>query len=466
MSDWLLKGEPKAVQVEALRRANGKRGFAFFMDMGLGKTAATYADYLTWQREGDADCMVVVCPHTLRGTWKEQAIEWGITEDHEIYIWPATPENLDRRNSPFVWIFNYESLSVGRALGVQAIEVLTESKQVFLVVDESISIKKHNAKRTVAIINFAKDCAAVRLLSGEPVSQGPHDLWAQFRAMGWEGNYFGFRNRYCRMGGFKGKSVIGAQNEDQLNRLINQWGFRARKKDWGLDIPVSFLTRHYEMDAGQLACYRDMEDEFMILLEDDAVTAEMVITQMLRLQQISSGFVGTDSGDVREVTRTHPKARAIDELIEENSRLKPIVFTYFKPSTAMLVERMEKHNFIRIIGGMSGDEIEKEKRRFNNDDTVGGAICQTQVGMYGHTLLGTEARPADTMIYYENSYDLNARLQSLDRNNRWGQTAESLNCIDLIGTEIEARAIKALVRKEDVARSVVDGIKNVQRTST
>src|SRR3990172_5584962 len=83
---WPLAVKPYAVQVKALEKSCGKRGYAFFMEMGLGKTAVVLAAYLSLRSAGLVDRMLVICPNSLKNTWMQEAIKMGAKVD--MIVWP------------------------------------------------------------------------------------------------------------------------------------------------------------------------------------------------------------------------------------------------------------------------------------------------------------------------------------------------------------------------------------------
>jgi hypothetical protein len=99
-----------------------------------------------------------------------------------------------------------------------------------LVLDESIQIKTYDSQQTKAALKLAQLFQYKRILSGKPQTQGPHDLWAQMKAIGaMNTNYFPFKTTFCKMGGFKGKKVVGAQNEELLADIQKRLdGFAAQ----------------------------------------------------------------------------------------------------------------------------------------------------------------------------------------------------------------------------------------------
>lgn len=459
--NWPLKGEPYEVQTRALEKsAHAPHGFAYFMEMGLGKTAVTLAEFLDLKLKGLADILIVVCPHSLLSNWSREVDDWtcnGLT----VSLWP-------KKEEADVYILNYEAFAVGGATGTKFVSDLCAKHKVYLALDESTQIKNNGSVRTRALLSLARDSAFTRILSGAPMVQGPQDLWSQLKFIGQlRGvNYYQFRNRYCRMGGFKGKQILGPNTEriGELHGILNDCSFRAKKKDW-LDIPNKLYSmRPVKLSPQYAAAYKQMAQELCMFLESgNEVTAPMAVTLMLKLQQISSGFIIDDEGNTTRIAGPNAKLNELLSIIDTELDTKVIIPLYFQESQAILIEAMEKHNipFAKILSKMTPEEIEHEKLRFNKDDTVKVALAQTSSQKYGHTLLGSAQVPCHTTIFYENTFSLDDRLQMEDRNHRIGQRFP-VNIIDLNCSPIEAKAITALQRKENVAKVIVDAIRTIR----
>lgn len=460
---WHLKHEPYEVQARALQMSAGKAGFAYFMEMGLGKTATLIADFLREKEAGQVDALVVVAPNSLLGNWASEVNYWPKDEHKlKVSVWP-NKEPAD------VYVLNYEAFSVGGATGIGFVAGLLDKHQgrVMLSLDESTQIKNYQSGRSKALLSLARSSNMQRLLSGAPLIQGPQDLWAQLKFIGalYKVNFFQFRNRYCQLGGYMGKQIVGPNKENaaELSALISTCAFRAKKADW-LDLPEkTYYTRPVKLSAPFLRTYKDMASELLLVMGDSEVSADMAITLMLKLQQISSGFVIDDEGVTHRIDGPNAKLNELLQIIDTEVDTKVVVPVYFRESQAILTEAFDKAGikYARIVGGMTKEEIESEKKRFNEDASVRVVIAQTSSQKYGHTLLGTAEVPCHTTIFYENTFSLDDRLQMEDRNHRIGQK-HGVNCIDLTCSPIEQKAVNALQAKESVAEVIVDAIRNTK----
>src|SRR4029450_10923048 len=164
------------VQKAALHAAVNKKGFAYWMEMGLGKTLTALAEFSLLVHDGEVTRMVVVCPNSFKGGWVAEIIKQGGDVDPWIYESGADNERFLRRafNKPPVLIVNYEAI---RRAGTQAyIMRFIAGRKCMIVFDESIQRKNHKADKTKAAIELAKTFQYARILSGKPMTQGPHDL--------------------------------------------------------------------------------------------------------------------------------------------------------------------------------------------------------------------------------------------------------------------------------------------------
>lgn len=457
--NWLINHEPYEVQSRALQLTDhNPEGFAYFMEMGLGKTAVTIAEFMRLRDRGLVDKLVIVVPHSLMGNWAKEVRNWTKGKgDLDCTIWPKQEENL-------AYVLNYEAFAVGNAKGVGFVRNLCDGHRVMLVLDESTQIKNQGSVRTRALLSLARDAKFTRILSGAPMVQGPQDLWAQLKFIGeMRGtNYFQYRNRYCTMGGHMGKQIIGANHDriGEVQQVLAACAFRAKKSDW-LDLPAKTpYIRDVTLSPKYAAAYKTMQRDLMMTVGDQEVTAPMAITLMLKLQQISSGFMLDDMGNPMFLEGANAKLNELISIIDTELDTKVIVPVYFQESQRLLQEAFTKNGikFAKILSQMSPEEIEHEKSLFNEDPEYKVALAQTSSQKYGHTLLGTENVPCFTTIFYENTFSLDDRLQMEDRNHRIGQRF-SVNIIDLSCSPIEKRVLEALQKKQSLAEVIVDAIR-------
>lgn len=469
------------VQKTALVEAGDKPGFAFFLEQGLGKTRTVLYEFESKVNRGLADVLVIVCPRSLRGAWRDEAIEIGLP--YPIVLMENEKKTRQALNDtgrqPTILVLHYEQvLTHGSAIMTALLE---RRKKVYIALDESVRIKKHssvigdklyllaNAKdriqrgRKKELIDVVTRAPAAfkRVLSGTPAPQGAHDLWNQFRFLGQMDRvpYFAWRSLYCRMGGYMGKKILGTQNLDLMRERTGWFAFRAKKVDW-TDLPekIQMPPREVEMMPAQRQAYLEIMHDFVLEFgPDDYLTVEMAITVKNKLQQIASGWVFDNEKNVREIVplEDNPKLQEARVIIEELDS-KILVFYYFRATRGYLEQLAAQmgvgHVFLE--SGLKDAEFDARKFAFNNDDSIKVAFCQTDAVKEGHTLLGTEAQPCHTTLFIENSYSLYSRAQAEDRNHRHGQR-NVVTYHDIVTSKEDKEIIKALQRKASMQEAVL-----------
>jgi SNF2 family DNA or RNA helicase len=454
-----------SVQKTALQAAKGKYGFAYFMEMGLGKTLTALTEFMELVAAKEATRLVVICPNSFKSGWADEIKKHNM--DFHFHIFESGDDHATKTfletdfNRPPVLIINYEAIRSHYTQSV--IEFFTKKRNCMLVLDESIQIKTFDSLQTKAALKICTSFRYRRVMSGKPQTQGPHDLWAQLKAIdAMQSNYFPFKTTFCRMGGFKGKKVIGAQNEELLAAKVGSHIFWATKKEW-TDLPSKlYTTRQYELGPVLEKHYKEMEDGFVTWLsETEYVSVEAFITKYIKLAQIQSGFIITEQGNVVELVspEQNPRFKLVRDVMDETQ--SKIVVPYVHRYTRQILERVLKDfNPVTLHGGMKPSAIQSVKDTFNNDARYRAILVQIRAGKYGHTLLGGIGKDScSTMVFAENSYSLDDRSQIEDRIHRHGQVAESCLYVDLWGTELDRRVAKALQDKEDMAQAVFSHFK-------
>jgi SNF2 family DNA or RNA helicase len=459
------------VQLAALDFARDKPGVGWFLEQGLGKTLCALAEFSWYQQLEEASRMIVVCPNTFKQGWVDEIEKHGFHFNIHVFRSSKKKEaqiffgqRVTPFNKPWVLIINYEALRMPAVLKVVA--TWAGMGKTYLAIDESIQIKSHKAAQTRAVHKLAPLCAFVRLLTGRPQTQGPHDLWGQLRAIGLytDRNFYAFRGAFCVMGGWQDKEVIRAKNTEILAEAMAPFVFQAKKSAWLPELPrKDYTIRDYAMSTEQLAQYNQMEQQFLLYLEHNVVTVDVAIAKYAKLAQIQTGFIYDEQGYIHELVKPaeNPRLNLLRQLLEEEVAGKCCVVYRHRAVLDVLAKALNAYCGAWIKGGMKPEEIEQQKARFNKDPFCRVILLQADAAKYGHTLLGGPG-PDDlcrTMIFFENSYSADTRDQIEDRIHRRGQTGESVLYIDLSGSDLDRRIVKALQRKDALYRSVFKNLK-------
>lgn len=448
---WHLKhavfgNKPRAVQVEASKRAAGRPRYGQFLEQRLGKTPLTLNEFMT----SEWDIMPVIAPNSFKLDWALAPAEWGLS-NISVGVWPRDP--LPHKAEKAVYAMNYEA---ARSEGGKQLMKLLKDRSCLLTIDESSAIKNPQSDTARALINMSKYAKGVRELNGTPMTQNVLDYYPQLRVLGELNGIepLAFRNQFAIMGGYMGRQITGFRNEDKLFEILDRCSFRALRKDWlpGHREPM-LVPVHLEMTNKQHDHYKEMMDDFFTIVNGLDVSAEIVLTQMDKLRQISS-CLAMSYGNVQwiEEPKHNPKIKAVLDIHGAGSG-KTIVVYYYKPSGEALFKSLtaNKLNPAVIKGGMAPEDIVRAKERFNQDPDCRALIGQQTAACMGHTLTGPADDRCDRMVFYENSFNLRDRLQMSDRNY---YDHANRGIYDLVTSPMDQIVVDTLSGKKDMADAV------------
>jgi len=358
-----------------------------------------------------------------------------------------------------IMVMNVEAFSTKKGLNFAKLFLIGRS---MMIVDESTTIKNPQAKRTKNILSLAKETKYRRIMTGSPVTQSPMDLWSQMDFLDPEilgqSSFYAFRTRYAIMitanaagGTHKYQKIVKFKNLAQLGQLVSPHSYRILKKEC-LDLPDKVYTkREIELSDEQKEAYADMKANAMSVLKGQSMTALNVLTQLIRLHQITCGHMKTDAGHTIDL-----RSNRIDELMQilGETTGKVIIWANYihdiEKIEANLALEFGKDSLCTYYGATPSDKRQECINNFQDPNSpIRFFVGNTQTGGYGITL--TEA---STVIYYSNNYDLEKRIQSEDRAHRIGQKNKVLY-IDLMakGT-VDQKIIQSLRNKVNIAKEI------------
>jgi SNF2 family DNA or RNA helicase len=224
-------------------------------------------------------------------------------------------------------------------------------------------------------------------------------------------------------------------------------------KDDCLDLPKkTFMKRIIELSDEQKKLYKDMKEKALAVLNGKMVTSMTVITQMMRLHQITCGHFKSDDGEVQKV-----KSKRLDELMDVLDEVegKAIIWAHYRHDIEIILKEVQKkygeNSIVTYYGDTSSEDRQKAITAIQDQEGPTRFLVGTpQTGGYGITLTG-----ASTMIYYSNGYDLEKRQQSEARIDRIGQE-KPMTYIDIIAEDtIDEKIVDALRRKVNIATEIM-----------
>ncbi len=438
-----------------------------YLEQGMGKTLLEYADFYDMVYRDKVECQAIIAPTYLKSNWESENEEYGLP--WPVFTWPNVPTEKEEK-TPFTFVINTEAVLYS---GGKYLDALMKRRRTLLGIDESVCISNFKSQIAKAVlVNFMHLAVARRALSGLPAGENVMQWWPQLRFCGELNgvNPYVFRNRYAVMGGYMGKKVTGTKNQEELDEIKNRCMIRALKRDW-LDLPEKIPNppAMFEMGGKQMAAYRSMLADFYTEVDNGEVMANMVIHQLMKLQQISRGFI-KDGETIHELVppKDNPAIKTLKS-IRDQVRGKAIIFTYHEYSTKTLFGQWQEdgRECVVLRGGLTTAEIKERKDAFNRDPKVRDLIGQLSVAAKGHTLLGQPGIDrCSTSLYYEVMYSKEIHDQSEDRNHRHGQD-EPVNymyiCEDAPGSPTR-KALRALSKKQDFVEATVNNIRLRRKT--
>lgn len=469
MVGWYLShpvhgNRPWAVQAaaaEARASSSNPRRFGYFLEQGLGKTSLALNDFVA---SDEVEVMVVLSPNSFKSDWVAAPAEWGVSHIRA-GMWPRDRVPMDRSEYD-LYAVNYEA---ARDSAFSQLCSLMEARPTFLVVDEGTAIMNPNSKQSKKVYELSKRALQCVVLNGTPFTKNVMDIFTTLKCLGqlngWKSTTF--RSYYAAMGGYMGKNIIGVREgrDQELYAMLGRCAFRAMKADWRKDLPPQLdVTVNLQMTKKQAAHYREMVEDFYTQVADVEVSAQMVLTKMERLRQISS-CLAMDGAKFQmiEEGRSNPKLAALEDIFHSGSGKLIAVYMY-RPSGGAIFNMATSMGLkpAWLRGQMKPEDLAEEKRRFNEDPSCRILVAQESAGCRGHTLLGGEGADRCTrMVFYENSFALWERLQMRDRNHRGAQD-QPCTYYDLVTSPMDRAVIKILQDKRELANHADEVIKAVR----
>ena len=467
--NYKFKTKPYAHQLRALEMSWDKKCFAYFMEMGTGKSKVLIDNTAILYDNGKINGVLIVAPKGVYKNWYSSEIPTHLPDHIEknMVLWQA---NITKQQQKYldtlfktgtdlhILIMNVESLSTKK--GVDFAARFLNSHRTMMAIDESTTIKNPTAKRTKNIVALGKYAQYKRILTGSPVTKSPLDLYTQCEFLDpWlldHQSFYSFRTRYAvmRKMNFGGRSVeipVGYKNLGELSDKLKPFSDRVLKDDC-LDLPKkTFMKRTVQLTPDQFKVYEQMKKEALAIMNGKMTTTANALTQLMRLQQITCGHFKADEGTTQEIN-----SNRLDELINVLGELegKVVIWAHWQSDVRQIIKAVVKdfgnNSFVDYYGLTPQDERQQNIKRFQEDDACRFFIGTPQTGGYGITLTA-----ASNMIYYSNGYDLEKRQQSEARIDRIGQE-KPMTYIDIICEDtVDERIVKALRKKVNIASQVM-----------
>lgn len=479
MSDWRH-------QSEFLEQHTHDEYHGLFWEQGTGKTRALSRNAEELFKAGKIDAVLIVALPGGERNWIDdqlpEHLDPAIKAQSKMMYWQTIKAGTQWHQRAFSQLLAHPGL-IWLALTYPAwptkparlaLHKLLTKRRVLFICDEAMSeggIKSPSGKRSKSIVAAGKLAPYRRLADGTPVAEGPfdfyaptkflqHDYWK--RHLGEETDFAIFKKHFgiwrtraevLEEKGYDPKYDLrlGYKNLDELNEHLRRVGSRVTKDDC-LDLPPKVYNplARFELTPEQRRMYDQMREDFIASWSGGSTEAGIVLTQVLRLQQITCGYLPNDDadGDLEMFIKPadNPRLKLMEE-IRDRTHEKTIVWTRNRPDVDLLMDLLGP-GAVRYDGGVDQDECERSKHAFQKGD----AKWFVSTYQKGSTTITLHA--AHHVVNYCNSIKLRHRLQSEDRAHRGGLD-HSVDYTDIVATgTVDEKTVQALRKKKDVSDTI------------
>ena len=447
--------------VSFLEKRNGLAGL--WMEMGTGKSIVA----LKYLQAIQARRILVVCPLSVAGVWEREVKKWHMPFDITLLSSGTIHSRASKAGKPWplkgsveMLVVNYESYWRDPLR-----KALVKFQPDAVVLDEAHRIKGRSTKQTrfahyLAAQPFVKHRLA---LTGTPIMNGIEDLFSIYKFI--DPTVFGsawidFERRYIIKGGYGGYQIIGYRGEEEVKSKVAKTAFQISKAE-ALDLPerISTVIPVALSDRTRKA-YDQMKKSALLELDalDDEgkpvrglAMARIVLTTLLRLQQLTGGFVPVlFDGDKSQIVDVgDDKLQTAVDLTRDAvaSGEKVVIFCRFIHDIVRLKKALPKAGI--LSGSVKADQRERVLDRLR-DGKIRVLLVQIATGA-----LGIDLTAASVSIFYSTGYSLGEFEQARARVHRHGQTKKVIEYHLQAVDSVDEKIFQALNNKQQIARKVV-----------
>lgn len=447
------------------------QAFSLLHGVGCGKTLTVLGLFGMLFERGWADSMLVVCPSSVISSWEKESLRCrfpvevlpltGACAKREAVLQRKLLERASLRDVdrlPLLVVTNFEAIHRMEA-------VLRAARFGVVVADEAQRIKAPGSKVSRAMHRVGRSAGFRVVMSGTPASEGALGYYGIYRFL--DDRIFGtsfvsFKARYAvevDLGSFR--KVVAMRDMDDLERRVMGVAHRVSKEE-AVTLPEELVTtRVFDLSPKERRVYDGLARESIAVLEDEfgesgVVVANNVLARILRLQQVTCGYVpDVETGQIVEVGSS--KIKALRETLEDvlAGGGKVVVFHRFTrdgEQIRKLAEEVSGSAPAFIYGGVPSVERGEHIRRFQEDEDCRVFVAQIQASGLGVTLTA-----ANVSIFYSVGYSGGDYEQAKGRIHRISQTSKCTHIHLVAKGTVDEHVLDALESKRRIADDLSDG---------
>ena len=430
------------------------QGAALLMEMGTGKSLTAIAITGALSQAGRIRRVLIVAPLSILGVWEEEFQKFAAFPYALAVLSGSSAKKLDTLRHMTgtalqVVVVNYES-------AWRLEKALTAWHPDLIIADEGHKIKTHNIAASKAMHRMGAKASYRLLLTGTVITNKAIDVFSQYKFLNpaiYGNSFYAFRNRYFDMVGYGNHTpVLKKSMEGELTEKLHSISYRATKAEC-LDLPeTTDVIRQIELEPADLRIYRGLVKESYAELASGEVTATNILTRLLRLSQLTGGFLGNDeTAAVEQVSAA--KLSALEDILDgamaEGKKL--VIIARFIPEIRAICKLLEKRGlgYSCITGEVKNRD--EQVARFQKEPEVMAFVGQIATAGLGITLTA-----ASTMVFYSLDYSMSNFEQTKARIHRVGQRMPCTYLYLVARGTVDEKVLAALESKADLARTLVD----------
>jgi SNF2 family DNA or RNA helicase len=442
---------------------------ALLWQMRTGKSKTIIDTLCAWYRHRELRSAIIIAPNGVHENWVRRELPKHAWIDYCAHAWTSRRARTKVHRGAVESLMITDQLSI-LAIGKESLLSRAVQKTVkrllrrgpcALIVDESHHFGRPGARRTRLARGLAKRCAMRRILSGTATGNSPLRLFSQFELLnpgalgfsrftgpsGFEARYAVLGEGYDPRSGRRYKRIDGYEHLDELQERVARWSSIVLREDCE-DLPeLVFSRQYYEPSPRQRQVYEQLRQSYMAELQSgELIEAADSGVRLLRLQQVLSNFVLTDTYEISTVDPSaDPRLDALVGLIDGPS----VIWCRFVEDIRRVTARLRAESFsvVQYYGAVREDDRIRAQDRFASGEAT---IFVGQPGCAGE---GLDLSAADAIIWFSHVFDVVMRDQATERATEVG--GERVSVVDLVVADsVDEYILANLENKRSVADRV------------